>query len=327
MEAENKPGAEAQEPHERSGKGRNILTAALLIALLGTWGYIIYDNNKNKEEKEELSEQVKSVDSARNELQNELNDATLRLDALKTENVQAAGMLQTKDKEISNLKSRIESILRDEKATKEQLDEARRLIGELKGNIDTFAAEIASLKLQNKALVEQNTVVTSQRDSALKIYDSATTVIREKENVIDVGSTLHASNFKIAGIRERNKGKEKETSRAKRVDKLRITFDLDENRITQSGEKDIYVVIKTPDGQPVSVEAFGSGKFRTRDGVERYFTKRVSVNYEQGKKQEVVVEWSQNSNFKTGKYTVEIYNNGFLIGEGTVNLKSGGLFG
>ena len=45
MEAENKPGAEAQEPHERSGKGRNILTAALLIALLGTWGYIIYDNN------------------------------------------------------------------------------------------------------------------------------------------------------------------------------------------------------------------------------------------------------------------------------------------
>jgi hypothetical protein len=47
----------------------------------------------------------------------------------------------------------------------------------------------------------------------------------------------------------------------------------------------------------------------------------------QGQKQPVTVEWSQNSQFQTGNYKIEIYNNGFKIGEGTRSLKKGGLFG
>ena len=46
----------------------------------------------------------------------------------------------------------------------------------------------------------------------------------------------------------------------------------------------------------------------------------------QGQKQTVNVEWSQNSKFQTGDYKIEIYNNGFKIGEGNVTLRKGGLF-
>jgi len=46
----------------------------------------------------------------------------------------------------------------------------------------------------------------------------------------------------------------------------------------------------------------------------------------QGQKQPVKVEWSQNGKFETGGYKVEIYNNGFKIGEGICTLKKGGLF-
>jgi hypothetical protein len=152
-------------------------------------------------------------------------------------------------------------------------------------------------------------------------------VIKQKESVIDIGSTLHASNFDIVGIKEKHSGKEKITTTAKRVDKLRISFDIDENRITQSGTKDIYVCITAPDGNPVSVDALGSGKFVTRDGAEKPFTKKVQINYVQGEKQPVTVEWTQNSGFQTGNYKIEIYNNGFKIGEGVKSFKKGGLFG
>ncbi len=57
---------------------------------------------------------------------------------------------------------------------------------------------------------------------------AAITSIKHKEWLIDIGSTLHASNFTIVGVKEKSSGKEKETSTAKRVDKLRISFDLDE---------------------------------------------------------------------------------------------------
>ena len=312
---------------KNKNSGRNILTAALVILLLGTWGYIIYDKNNTREITEGLTTQIVNSDSARNELQRELDDAALRLDALKTSNVKADSLLKTKDKDIEDLRSRVQKILNDKNATAAQLAEAKRLVAQLKGNIETYVAEIEALKAENVQLAEEKRIVTEQRDIVQKGLDSAGNVIKEKEDVIDIGSTLHASNFSIIGIKEKNSGKEKETTKAKRVDKLRISFVIDENRITPSGPKDIYVSITSPDGQPVTVEALGSGKFYTRDGVERSYTKKIQVYYEQGQKVPVTIEWSQNSDFQTGNYKIEIYNNGFKIGEGVRAFKKGGLFG
>lgn len=327
MSYENFPESNVPEKKAAKNNSRNILTGILVVVLLGTWGYIIYDKNKTRQEKQDLTTQLVNSDSSKNELQRELDDAALRLDALKTSNVKADSLIRTKDKDIESLKSRVQSILNDRNATKEQLSEARRLIAQLKGNIDTYTAEIESLKAENTQLTEDKRAVTEQRDIVQKNYDSASQVIKQKESVIDVGSTLQASNFSIEGIQERNSGKEKVTTKAKRVDKLRISFDIDENRITPSGSKDIYVAITAPDGNPVVVDALGSGKFVTRDGIERPFTKKIQINYVQGKKQPVIVEWSQNSSFQTGNYKIEIFNNGFKIGEGVRSFKKGGLFG
>jgi hypothetical protein len=328
MSYENFP--ESEKPVEtttvKNNNSRNILTAILVIALLGTWGYIIFDKNKTREEKQDLTSQIVNSDSAKNELQRELDDAALRLDALKTSNVRADSLLKTKDKDIEDLQSRVRSIINNKNATAAQLAEARRLIAQLKGNIEMYTAQIDSLTMANTQLTEANRVVTQQRDVVQKNYDSANRVIKEKENVIDVGSTLHASNFSIEGIKEKSSGKQKVTTTAKRVDKLKISFTIDENRITPSGPKDIYICITAPDGSPVSVDALGSGTFTTRDGIQKPFTKKLQINYVQGEKQPVNVEWSQNSAFQTGNYRIEIYNNGFKIGEGIRSLKKGGLF-
>lgn len=310
-----------------NNNNRNILTAILVIILLGTWGYIIWDKNKSRQEKQELTSQIVESDSSKNELQRELNDAALRLDMLKTSNSRADSLIRTKDKDIEALKSRVQSILNNKNATQAELAEARRLISQLKGNIETYSAEIESLKSANNQLTEEKRFVTQERDLQKKNYDSATSVIKQKEDLIDVGSTLHASNFNIVGINEKKNGKEKETNKAKRVDKLKISFSIDENRITPSGAKDLYVAITSPDGRPVKVDALGSGTFVTREGIEKPYTKKVQINYVQGQKEPVSVEWSQNSDFQTGDYKIQIYNNGFKIGEGVTSFKKGGLFG
>lgn len=310
-----------------NNKGRNILTIFLIIALLTTWGYIIYDRSKNREEKDALTSQVIASDSAKNELQLELNDATFRLDALKTSNARADSLLQTKDKDIQDLRNKVQNILNNKNATEAQLSEARRLIAQLKGNIATYTAEIESLKAENSQLSQEKIQISEQRDLVQKNYDSANQIIRQKENQLDIASTLHASNFNIIGVIEKSGGREKETTTAKKVDKLKITFDIDENRVTPSGEKEIYIVITSPDGKPVLVDALGSGRMITRDNGEIPFTKMVKINYIQGQKIPVMVEWSQNSPFQTGNYKIEIYNNGFKIGEGVRNFKKGGLFG
>ena len=107
----------------------------------------IYDKNKTRQEQQSLTSQIVNSDSAKNELQRELDDAALRLDALKTSNVRADSLLRTKDKEIESLRSRAQKILNDKNATAAQLAEARRLIAQLKGNIETYIAQIDSLTI------------------------------------------------------------------------------------------------------------------------------------------------------------------------------------
>ena len=109
------------------------------------------------------------------------------------------------------------------------------------------------------------------------------------------------------------------------MDKLVISFDVD-NRIAQSGQTDVFVCITSPDGKAVSVPALGSGTFTTREEGDKVFTSKVSVDIEAGKRKPVQFPWKQNSDFQRGNYKIEIYHNGFKIGEGIKELKKGGLF-
>src|ERR1041385_7920391 len=126
MSFENFPRTDPSDPEfsstERSNNRlRNFLIGGLIIALLGTWGYIIWDKSKTKEEKQQLTTQIVNSDSSKNELQRELNDAAMRLDMLKTTNARADSLLKTKDKDVDALKSRVQKILNDKNATAAQL--------------------------------------------------------------------------------------------------------------------------------------------------------------------------------------------------------------
>jgi hypothetical protein len=69
-----------------------------------------------------------------------------------------------------------------------------------------------------------------------------------------------------------------------------------------------------------------SGTFTTRTEGDKSFTTKMSLDYEQGTRKAVSIPIKQNE-FQTGDYKIEVYNNGFKIGEGVRTLKKGGLFG
>lgn len=306
---------------------RTILSIPLIIALLCTWGYIIWDKSKNKELIQQKDTQYASVISEKDTLQNLLEDATMRYDNLKTSNAKKDSTITSKDREISNKKSQIQSLLSKQNATAAELAQARTLIASLNADIEDYKAQVEVLKGQNQVLTREKEVVTQQRNAVTQQFDSAKVVISEKDNLIDIGSTLEAANFNILGIQQKKNGKEKETTKAKRVDMVRISFDLGENRIVTSGPKDLYILVTGPDGKPITIEALGSGSFTTRNEGEKPYTQKVNINYVQGQKQRVSFDWKQNDPYVEGDYKIEVYNNGFKIGEGIRHFKKGGLFG
>ena len=309
---------------------RKLIYGILIVALLGTWAYIIYDKNKTKESITQLQMEYTNVDSARNVIEQEYNDALARLDTATGNNTELQGNLSERQAEINNLKKQISAITSNRKATAGELSQARKLIGQLNSKIGEMVAEIDRLKGENKVLASSNQELNTQKQQLstekTQLEENLTTTEAARKQVEDVASTLHASNMNITPINIKGSGKEKETTTAKRVDVMRISFNLDENRVAPSGDKELYVSVTAPNGQPVTL-VNGSGTFDTREEGSKPYTNKVNVQYEQGKRANVSFDWKQDGKYQTGDYRIQVYHNGFKIGEGIKTLKKGGLFG
>ncbi|NCT94738.1 MAG: hypothetical protein GXC72_09965 [Chitinophagaceae bacterium] len=320
------PTPNAGYPSPEQKDNRKVIYGILIVALLATWGYIIYDKSQTRETVTLLETRIENVDSARNAIQQEFLEVSAKADSLTQTNIQLQGALADRSSEIQKLKGNISSILKKKNASDTELAQAKQMINELNGKVDGLFAEIEKLKGENQQLTSANqqlsaekTQLTSDKQS---LEQNLSSTRKELDEKVDVASTLHASNIGITAINVKSSGSEKETSTAKRADLMRISFVLDPNRIAASGSKDIYVCVTAPDGKIISE----GSSFVTREEGEKTYTSKVTVNYEQGKAIPVSFDWKQSTKYQTGNYKIEIYNNGFKIGEGVKTLKKGGLF-
>lgn len=310
------------EKNETNGpKSKNILFAILIIALLATWGYIIWDKNNTRELVQQKDNQISSTSAQRDELQKALDDATVRYDQIKTAGVEKDSVILERDKEITAKKSKIQALLSKANNSAKDIEEAKKMIETLNADIESYKAQIAKLEAANAELSKSNQTLTGERDQLQKDYDSSKEEIRNKENTINIGSTLHASRFNVLALNEKRSGKLKETSKAKKADKLRITFDLDENLITPSGTKTLYIIITDPNKKIISSENMGSGIFNAREIGNIPFTQKMDVDYTQNKRQTISFDWKGEGSYVSGNYKIEVYNNGFKIGEAIRPLK------
>jgi ABC-type transporter Mla subunit MlaD len=271
------------------------------------------------------SAEVSNATTGRDSVQTIYNEALSRLDSLVGSNNNLSGELNDRQSEIVKLKNQINGIIKNKNASAADLSRARTLIGTLNGKINNLEAEVARLMGENQQLATTNTVLTSEKQTLQTDLQTTTTQKEELAQKVDVGSTFSASNISIRGIDEKGNGKEKETTTAKKVNKLVVAFDV-ENRIAPSGPADLYVIVTAPDGQVISNASMGSGILTTRAEGERPYTYKSAIEYEQGSRKNVQVPLRQEK-FQTGNYKVEIFQNGFKIAEGVRTLKKGGLFG
>jgi hypothetical protein len=318
------------ESTETRKDNRTLIYGLLVAALLGTWGYIIYDKSKTNEKVSTLSSQNATITTERDEVRDLYNSSLTRLDSLMGENQNLADSIEGQNTEVGRLKTEIRKILANKNATAADLAKARKMIGDLNGRIETLAVEVERLKGENEVLVTTNQQITAEKQV---VEENLSLTTREKDSINsalaetrDIASTMKVSNIAIVPINDKGSGKEKATTTAKRVDKLRITFDLDPNRLAGTGDKELYVSITGPDGKPISLASSGSGTFQTREEGEKFFTSKVNVQYDNTRKTPVSFDWHQDQAFQTGNYKIEVYHNGFKIGEGTRELKKGGLF-
>jgi len=304
-------------PNNNPGRKNNsIIYWVVILVLLAGCLYLFMSKNKMAEDKDNALKQsqlqVDSVKTDRAALQSDFDAASAKIDQLVSQNSKLDSALAGDKKQMQELQTRIKSILAKGNATKEELKNAREMIGNLNDKSKAYEARIAELEKENTALTGKNKVLSKERDSTV-----ATNIALKK-----VGSVLHASNIRMEPIHVTRRGKEKETSKAKKVNELRITFDIDENRIAESGSKQVYLRIVGPDGGVLSSTANGSGSMTTVAGSQVPYSVMKDIALTQGQPvKDLVIDWHQDGNYAKGNYNIEIFSEGYKVGNGTVSLK------
>jgi peptidoglycan hydrolase CwlO-like protein len=310
----------------KSSPVKNLIIGLLSVCVIGLGAYTITDKNKTGEQIQQQQTQIAKVTDDKSNVQNNFDASLARLDSMATLNTSLQGKLADKNSEIAKVKTEIRSILNKKNATGAELARAKTLIADLNGKITGMEADIARLTDENKTLSADKVVLTQDKEKLTQDLVVTNTAKMELEKKVDVASTLNANNITVTPINIKGNGKEKISTNAKRVDKLLISFDVN-NRIAQPGTTDLFVLITGPDGKTMVSSGNTATKFTTREDGEKEFTAKVPVAVETAVKKNVEFAFTPGNTFQQGSYKIQIYQNGFLIGEGTKELKKGGLFG
>ncbi|OYU94946.1 MAG: hypothetical protein CFE21_14815 [Bacteroidetes bacterium B1(2017)] len=288
----------------------------LLILLLCFFTFNYFKTDKKLAVKEV---ELFQTDSAKVELEKVLKETDLELTDYKGRNSQLDQFLREKNDSLQQFADRIETMLRKGKLTREELAKANDELDLLRyykrkyiGQIDSLNTVIVSLNSENRTL---KTDITKQK----RKNEDLNMDIARLSNKVAIGAKLSTQNVFVTGVKLRSNGKEKETIRVSQLNQLKVTFALNENYVTEKGNKDIYLKVVGPDGATVYNQLAGSGTFKYQNEESLYSAKKV-IEYTQ-EAQQISIYWDKGSEFVKGLYKAEIYCEGFKIGATEFELK------
>ena len=301
----------------------------VLIALL--IGGLVYTNVKLKKSKETIvvtEKQRDDVTALKAELDKKYGESLQEIESYRAENAGLDSLLSVRTQELTAKKAKIDALLSqistlqsNDAAKSKLLAEAQALIKQMDEDKARLQTSIDSLMTVNKQLYQERDSVTGELVNTLAKKQEIEDENKKMKDRIDKASILSTANIQATPIRMTKKGKVDEVSKAKDAEKLRVCFDLLQNKIAPSGQTELAVRIVSPDGTTIQMSSLGSGTLQdATTGNDIPFTYSISPDY-QNETKTVCSYWAQTFKFSPGKYSVEVYEKGFLIGQSSFMMK------
>ncbi len=310
-------------PAPRPNNSRVLLWVALVLVLLGINGVLFYLNQQKGEENETLTTEVQAKDT---KLQAQIKE----YEALKADFERQSQQLQAMGLSNDSLQAKIASVsadllkLRSFKASsfspaQQQLFKQRAQ--NLEGQLRKKDTEIADLKKDNETLYTETTTLKEKQN---RLTDTLSTMAKTNQDLsekVGIASRLQVNTIKVAVLNSKNKenNDDKEEFKAKKVEKVKVTFKLARNDVSPKETKTIYMRLLEPDGAALYNLSTGGGTF-TVDGQESFYTQKQDFVYD-NTQQPMEFIYAKGAEYKKGLHTVELYEGGALMGKTTFTLK------
>ena len=287
-----------------NNSGLKAAIVVLALLLLGSGAYIYKLTTDNKES-------VTALTTEKSALSEELKAKIAEYDIMISDNTALKEELQSEQLKMVELLEQVEK----SKGDAASMAKYKSSYLELKGEMDNLVAE-------NKLLKQQNVTLTSSLDSTNVVLNDAKrftdTLLTQNESLtktVEKGSKLAVLNLKVLAVKEKSSGKQIETDKARRADKLKVSFLIAENQIAKNGDREYYVQI-------IDSKSNIIGEKATIPAGDKTLTYSFISTVKYDNKSVQVSEEVSGENFAAGTYFVNVFDKNFeLVSKTSFNLR------
>ncbi|TVZ52455.1 hypothetical protein [Dokdonia sp. Hel_I_53] len=279
-----------------------VILLCLVVTALGYYTYGFHSEVQAREaqlaeEKERVVQQLEEELSNYNALLEEKN-------ALKT-NLQQA---QTRLKQLKKT-------LTSNKITRTTVQKLQIEIRRLRREREFFSTQNDSLQLETKRLATLQEETQKALELVTKSQDSIQKSNKELSERLMQGARLTISNLAARGVIQRNSGKFANTSRANRAEMIQVCFTINENKLTQEGNKTFYVQVSYKN-KVIGVQRYEDWP----DGTTIIYNTKTTIPYNQEAYTicELVLPIQK---MNGGDYTINVYHDQELLISTELGLK------
>ena len=200
----------------------------------------------------------------------------------------------------------------------QHVGKSAKAIKELKDRVEGYEEllklkdeEIEKLKSVNKELFSENRQLKTQKNVLNDSINRLATTTDQLASKVAIASQLKAENLSIKAVN--SNGKERESPfKNKQLEKLKVEFNLADNKVAPIEGKKILIRVMDENGQIIFDVAKGSGTFMLSN-KEEFYTAVQEILFD-NTRQKLTFYYEKGSDYPSGNYSIEIYTDGYMMG-------------
>ncbi|MBN1989609.1 MAG: hypothetical protein JW783_09460 [Bacteroidales bacterium] len=293
---------------EGTGKSKIVPFLAALIIVLGiivvALGYLFY---AQQEESKEIQSQL---NAEKDSISNNLKNIMVGYDSLQINNDSLNTKLLAEQERVKQMYDELQKVKR---VSYSKIKEYQKELGTLRAIMKDLLQDIDSLNTLNQELIAENIKVKQDYSTAKQTVAELETKTEELSSQVEKGSVIKARDIVAMAINRRGN----EVTRARRVEKIRVCFTLNENSIAKAGNREVFLRITGPDEYILAKSETDLFNF---EGQMIVFSAKREVDY-QNQDVEMCIFYDNNGELLKGVYKAALYMDGNLIGNTEFTLK------
>lgn len=296
-----------------SKQGSKVLL--IITCLLGlTTGFFGWQYGVKTSELSDATEAKELAISEKDQIKSEFEAQLAELEKMKGDN-------EEMNQRIIQLQEELKSAMEELEGFRElgDLESVRRYKARyfsFKKEVNSLRKKVKQLEAENKKLINENSGLKSNLTNEKNRNRKLSNENVDLNEMVSKGSVLSTYQLSVNGVKLGVGDKEKIKTKAKKVEKIRACFTISENKITETGMKDVYVRVVGPDDKVITD---GGSNFSYK-GKNIAYSVKDEIDY-QGKAEDLCLRIKNPlGQFEEGTYRIEVYVDGSRIGEENLRL-------